>query len=173
MSSRVAAQRPGSRAEDWGRRGMDELRQARMVDEDHELALELPRAGSLPPPVRRIMLDRAPSVIDPSSVQQSAARQLEAPGVERMRLESLSVLYTGKPAVKTVDLSIRQGEVLALIGPSGCGKTTLLRTLNRLTELTATATREGRILLDGQDVDGMEATTLRRRVSMVFQQPNP
>jgi phosphate transport system ATP-binding protein len=75
--------------------------------------------------------------------------------------------------VKEVSLPIRQGEVLALIGPSGCGKTTLLRTLNRLTELTATARREGRILLDGDDVDRIEVTELRRRVSMVFQQPNP
>ncbi len=95
------------------------------------------------------------------------------PGQERMVLDELTVAYAGKPAVKAVSLDIRAGEVLALIGPSGCGKTTLLRTLNRLTELTPTATREGRILLDGQDVDELEVTALRRRVSMVFQQPNP
>jgi phosphate transport system ATP-binding protein len=76
-------------------------------------------------------------------------------------------------AVKDVSLSIRQGEVLALIGPSGCGKTTLLRTLNRLTELTPGARREGHVLLDEEDTDTMEVTALRRRVSMVFQQPNP
>ncbi|MFL5843685.1 MAG: phosphate ABC transporter ATP-binding protein [Solirubrobacteraceae bacterium] len=90
-----------------------------------------------------------------------------------MTLESLSVSYGQKLAVKEVSLNIRQGEVLALIGPSGCGKTTLLRTLNRLTELTPTAMRSGRILLDGNDVDGIEVTDLRKRVSMVFQQPNP
>ncbi|HEX6391334.1 MAG TPA: phosphate ABC transporter ATP-binding protein, partial [Solirubrobacteraceae bacterium] len=61
----------------------------------------------------------------------------------------------------------------ALIGPSGCGKTTLLRTLNRLTELTPTARRGGRILLDGVDIDEIEVTALRRKVAMVFQQPNP
>jgi phosphate transport system ATP-binding protein len=63
--------------------------------------------------------------------------------------------------------------VLALIGPSGCGKTTLLRTLNRLTELTPTARRQGTIALDGHDIDLLEVTELRRRVAMVFQQPNP
>jgi phosphate transport system ATP-binding protein len=83
------------------------------------------------------------------------------------------VFYGAKAAVKAVSLPIRQGEVLALIGPSGCGKTTLLRTLNRLTELTATARREGMIALDGQDIDTFEVTDLRRRVAMVFQQPNP
>jgi phosphate transport system ATP-binding protein len=75
--------------------------------------------------------------------------------------------------VKSVSLPIRQGEVLALIGPSGCGKTTLLRSLNRLTELTRTATLDGNISLDGEDITGLEPTMLRRRVTMVFQQPNP
>jgi phosphate transport system ATP-binding protein len=63
--------------------------------------------------------------------------------------------------------------VLALIGPSGCGKTSLLRTLNRLTELTPSAARGGEILLDGRDVHALQDTQLRARVSMVFQQPNP
>ena len=63
--------------------------------------------------------------------------------------------------------------MLALIGPSGCGKTTLLRTLNRLTELTPSAARSGRIMLDGEDIHDLPDTTLRARVAMVFQQPNP
>jgi phosphate transport system ATP-binding protein len=94
-------------------------------------------------------------------------------GPERMRLRDISVFYDGVPAVRQASLSIHQGEVLALIGPSGCGKTTLLRTLNRLTELTPTASHSGSITLDGDDIDELEATKLRTRVSMVFQQPNP
>jgi phosphate transport system ATP-binding protein len=142
---------------------------------------------ALPPPVRRIVLDQAPTVVSPGAPAAGAAttvggapaaghggtRVAGEPGEERMRLDGLSVFYGDKEAVKSVDLSIRKGEVLALIGPSGCGKTTLLRTLNRLTELTPTARRAGRIVLDGDDVDGLEVTTLRRRVAMVFQQPNP
>jgi phosphate transport system ATP-binding protein len=90
-----------------------------------------------------------------------------------MAVEGLSVSYRAKPAVKDVSLPIRQGEVLALIGPSGCGKTTMLRALNRLTELTPDATSHGRITLDGVDISQLEPTALRRRVTMVFQQPNP
>jgi phosphate transport system ATP-binding protein len=75
--------------------------------------------------------------------------------------------------VSSVSIPVRQGEVLALIGPSGCGKTTLLRSLNRLVELTPTATHTGLITLDGDDIHALEVTQLRRRVSMVFQQPNP
>jgi phosphate transport system ATP-binding protein len=90
-----------------------------------------------------------------------------------MRVEQLTVRYDAKEAVRSVTLPVRQGEVLSLIGPSGCGKTTLLRTLNRLTELTPSASWSGRITIDGEDVQGLDVTLLRRRVTMVFQQPNP
>jgi phosphate transport system ATP-binding protein len=95
------------------------------------------------------------------------------PGPERMRIDQMSVFYDGVPAVREASLAIHQGEVLALIGPSGCGKTTLLRTLNRLTELTPGARQGGTILLDGEDIHDLEDTRLRKRVAMVFQQPNP
>ncbi|HEX3174048.1 MAG TPA: phosphate ABC transporter ATP-binding protein [Solirubrobacterales bacterium] len=90
-----------------------------------------------------------------------------------MEVDGLSVSYADREAVKSVSLPVRQGEVLAMIGPSGCGKTTLLRSLNRLTELTRTARLSGRVLLDDVDIALIEPTALRRRVTMVFQQPNP
>jgi phosphate transport system ATP-binding protein len=138
-------------------------------------------AAGPPPPIRKIMLDAPPTVAPAAPVATgghaatSAAGRHERgeAGLERHALQALSVFYGDNEAVKQVSLSIRLGEVLALIGPSGCGKTTLLRTLNRLTELTPGASRGGTILLDGTDVDDLEVTTLRRRVSMVFQQPNP
>ncbi len=141
------------------------------------------RRGLPVPPIRRIRLDQPPTVVPapaggtgpavPGMAGSATRHATTTAGAERMALEHLGVAYAGKPAVKDVSLSIRQGEVLALIGPSGCGKTTLLRTLNRLTELTATASRSGTIRLEGQDIDELEVTTLRRRVAMVFQQPNP
>jgi phosphate transport system ATP-binding protein len=95
------------------------------------------------------------------------------PTVERMRIQQVSIDYGSKRAVREVSLPVCQGEVLALIGPSGCGKTTLLRSLNRLTELTRGARLSGRITLDGTDISELEPTALRRRVTMLFQQPNP
>jgi phosphate transport system ATP-binding protein len=105
----------------------------------------------------------------------SAGREsrVAVPTIDRMQVEDVSISYGAKEAVKQVSLPIRQGEVLGLIGPSGCGKTTLLRSLNRLTELTRTASMRGRITLDGADIAQFDATALRRRVTMVFQQPNP
>jgi phosphate transport system ATP-binding protein len=143
----------------------------------------------VPPPVRRIVLDREPTVVDPPAPGEKTngkghtgaafatlPRRRFRPsgeGLTRMRIEELSVAYDRKLAVSSVTLPVVKGEVLALIGPSGCGKTTLLRSLNRLTDLTPSAVRSGSITLDGEDIDGMEVTELRKRVSMVFQQPNP
>jgi phosphate transport system ATP-binding protein len=140
----------------------------------------------MPPPVRRIAIDREPHVAPPANdngagapAAASAAPQLRAPrpalaaARQGMSLESVWLAYGENWVVRDVSLPVRQGEVLALIGASGSGKTTLLRSLNRLTEITAGAARAGHIALDGQDIHSLEVNDLRRRVSMVFQQPNP
>jgi phosphate transport system ATP-binding protein len=117
------------------------------------------------------------TLLAPGAPTVSAARRGARPPVagvsERMRIESVWLAYGERWVVRDVTLPVRQGEVLALIGASGSGKTTLLRSLNRLTEITAGASRAGRITLDGQEIEELEVTRLRRRVSMVFQQPNP
>ena len=132
-----------------------------------------PEGAPAVPPVRTIVLDRAPVPVAPPQQRDAIRAASSSAGPERLRLEDVSIDYGPKQAVKSVSLSIHQGEVLALIGPSGCGKTTLLRTLNRLTELTPSASRAGRIMLDGEDIHELADTTLRSRVAMVFQQPNP
>jgi phosphate transport system ATP-binding protein len=131
------------------------------------------KIGAPVPPVRTIVLDRQPVPVRPQEQRQAVRPLHEGAGPERLTLRDVGVSYGPKEAVRSVSLSIHQGEVLALIGPSGCGKTTLLRTLNRLTELTASANRTGEILLDGDDIHDLVDTELRSRVSMVFQQPNP
>jgi phosphate transport system ATP-binding protein len=125
-------------------------------------------------PIDKLDFEAELMAIAPEQIDNSVRlERTTAPTAERLRVEDVSVFYNSKPAVKGVSLSINEGEVLALIGPSGCGKTTLLRTLNRLTELTHNARHSGRILLDGDDTDELVDTELRARVSMVFQQPNP
>ncbi|GAA5532949.1 phosphate ABC transporter ATP-binding protein PstB [Deinococcus aluminii] len=87
----------------------------------------------------------------------------------------VNIFYGEKQAVRGVNLDVRRGSVNALIGPSGCGKTTFLRAINRMHDLTPGARVTGRITLDGEDVygPGVDPVTMRRRVGMVFQKPNP
>jgi phosphate transport system ATP-binding protein len=72
-------------------------------------------------------------------------------------------------------MPIEANNVTALIGSSGCGKTTVLRSLNRMHELTPGARVEGEVVLDGHDIYGpnVDPVEVRRLVGMVFQAPNP
>lgn len=90
-------------------------------------------------------------------------------------IDGLSLAYDGRPALRDLTLAIPRHAVTAFIGPSGCGKSTLLRSLNRLHDLNDEVGREGRILLEGQDIHApeLDVAELRRRVGMVFQTPNP
>jgi phosphate transport system ATP-binding protein len=91
----------------------------------------------------------------------------------RLKISNLNFFYGPKQAVFGLSLNIPTNRITALIGPSGCGKSTFLRTLNRMNETIRNTRVEGAVLLDGQDILGMDVVGLRRRVGMVFQRPNP
>ena len=95
-------------------------------------------------------------------------------GRAKLEVEKLNLFYGDFQALKQISLRIPEKEITAFIGPSGCGKSTLLKTLNRMNDLVEGCRIEGTVRLDGQDIYGsMDVNTLRRRVGMVFQKPNP
>lgn len=96
-------------------------------------------------------------------------------GKEIISSKDLNLYYGEKQALKSVDLSINEGEITAMIGPSGCGKSTYLRCLNRMNDLIPGVTITGSIDYKGNDIYGpkTDIVELRKEIGMVFQQPNP
>ena len=93
----------------------------------------------------------------------------------KIDIKDMDLFYGSFQALKNVNLEIEPNKITAFIGPSGCGKSTLLKSLNRMNDLVEGCCIEGKILLDGQDIyaKSMDVNTLRKRVGMVFQKPNP
>src|SRR5438309_11408642 len=94
---------------------------------------------------------------------------------KRLDVKDLNLYYGKFHAVADVNLSVPPRSVTAFIGPSGCGKTTVLRTLNRMHEVTPGARMDGTVLLDDDDIygSGIDPAGVRRALGLVFQRPNP
>lgn len=94
----------------------------------------------------------------------------------QISIQSLYFTYDdGTEALKNITLDIHSNEIFVLFGPALGGKTTLLRLLNRLSDLIENAICQGIILFNGQNIfeRGMDVADLRRRISMVFAIPTP
>ncbi|MED9903777.1 MAG: phosphate ABC transporter ATP-binding protein PstB [Lachnospiraceae bacterium] len=93
----------------------------------------------------------------------------------KISVRNLNLHYGENHALKDVNMEIRENAVTAFIGPSGCGKSTFLKCINRMNDLVECAKIDGSILLDGENIyeAGVDTTLLRKKVGMVFQQPNP
>ncbi len=90
-----------------------------------------------------------------------------------LRVEHLNAFFGETRVLTDINLEVPRNQIIALMGPSGCGKTTFLRCINRLHELTPGARTEGRVYLADDDIYKLNLITLRRKVGMVFQRPNP
>jgi phosphate transport system ATP-binding protein len=114
----------------------------------------------------------------PESANVSKSNRSNVPNsasipVPKLRAVNVNFFYGTFQALYDVSLDMHTHRITALIGPSGCGKSTFLRNLNRINDIIKSAHMEGQILLDNEDVRGVDVTDLRRRVGMVFQRPNP
>ena len=90
-------------------------------------------------------------------------------------IKKLDLWYGENHALKNVNMEIKRNAITAFIGPSGCGKSTFLKTLNRMNDLVPGVRIEGQVLLDGVDIydPKVDTSMLRKKIGMVFQQPNP
>jgi phosphate transport system ATP-binding protein len=92
-----------------------------------------------------------------------------------MHSNDLTLGFDGRTVLTGVDMSFTRGTITALIGPTGSGKSTFLRTLNRMNDRVPGFTRSGDVTFDDVSLwaPSVELLTLRRRVGMLFQRPNP
>ena len=90
-------------------------------------------------------------------------------------VKNLNLFYGENQALKNINMEIKEKAITAFIGPSGCGKSTFLKTLNRMNDLIDNVRIDGQVEIDGEDIYGknVDTTVLRKKVGMVFQQPNP
>ena len=93
----------------------------------------------------------------------------------KIKVEHLNLYFGDHHVLKDINMQIKSNAVTALIGPSGCGKSTFLKTLNRMQDLVSTVKIDGLVTIDGKDIyaKDVDPTLLRKKVGMVFQQPNP
>ena len=119
-------------------------------------------------------LARPEAVAAPSALVDGEPAAPRGAAGTKMDVSHLDLSYGRTHVLRDVSLSFPEKEVCALIGPSGCGKSTLLKTLNRMNELAPGCSVSGLVTLDGTDIyRDLDAQEVRRRVGMVFQQPNP
>lgn len=92
-----------------------------------------------------------------------------------LETRDLAIYYGAFKAVTNVNVHIEQNKITAIIGPSGCGKSTLLRAFNRMNELYAGTSINGKIMFNGEDIyaKDVDPVEVRYRIGMVFQKPNP
>jgi phosphate transport system ATP-binding protein len=90
-------------------------------------------------------------------------------------IQQLNVFYEGRHVLKNISLAVPEKRITAIIGPSGCGKTTLLKSINRLTDVADGVKVSGKILVDDVNVfaNGVDVTALRKKMGFIAQLPNP
>jgi phosphate transport system ATP-binding protein len=88
-------------------------------------------------------------------------------------IKDFSFYYDSSQALRNINLAIRPKMIFTIFGPARSGKTTILKSLNRLTDLTLGTRHTGAIFLDGIDIydPKVDLTQLRRRIGMVFDLP--
>ncbi len=96
-------------------------------------------------------------------------------GRYKIQTDALNAWFGNNHVLKNVSIGVIENNTTAIIGPSGCGKSTFIRTLNRMHELVPGARTKGSVMLDDENIyaRGVDPVSIRRRVGMVFQKPNP
>ncbi len=139
-----------------------------------EAAKEAANTASAAPAESGAKADESAHVFQTARTGASLSEGAKGEPPVKFKVSDLNLYYGKFWALKNINMEIREKEITAFIGPSGCGKSTFLKTLNRMNDLIPDCKITGEVLIDGVDLYGkVDINTLRKRVGMVFQKPNP
>ena len=115
-----------------------------------------------------------PSTIETMQEKDVKVESISA-DVPIVEIDKLNVYSKGAHILKNVSTIIPKNKITVLLGPSGCGKTTLLKCLNRLTDLYPDLKVKGSIRIDGEDIfnSSSDITTIRQKMGLLLQRPYP
>jgi phosphate transport system ATP-binding protein len=93
----------------------------------------------------------------------------------KIRIENLNVFAGKQQILKNISIEIPKNKITVILGPSGCGKTTLLKCMNRLTDLYPELKVSGKIMIDHKNIleAGEDIYTLRQHMGLLSQRPYP
>lgn len=93
----------------------------------------------------------------------------------KIKVENLNLWYGDNHALHDLSMELYKNKITALIGPSGCGKSTFLRCLNRMNDLIDIVSIKGSVTVEDVNIydKKIDEVAVRKRIGMVFQQPNP
>lgn len=93
----------------------------------------------------------------------------------KIAISDLNLYYGKQHILKDINAGIPDRQITVIMGPSGCGKTTLMKSMNRLTDLTPDTHVTGSILIDGRDIlnTNDDITKIRKMMGLLAQRPYP
>jgi phosphate transport system ATP-binding protein len=93
----------------------------------------------------------------------------------KIQIENLNLSINNKVILNDVNIKIPRNKITVILGPSGCGKTTLMKTMNRLTDLYPEMKVNGNIYIDGEEIlnSKTDVTDIRKRMGLLSQRPYP
>ena len=107
------------------------------------------------------------------SEEQIVKSELNIP--DKIKTDSLSVAFSNKTVISDISLNFKKNKVTAIMGPSGCGKTVLIRSLNRMHDMSRGVKISGSVWYENKNLysDSFDPYFHRKKIGMVFQKPNP
>ncbi|MBI4712417.1 MAG: ABC transporter ATP-binding protein [Planctomycetes bacterium] len=121
--------------------------------------VDAPDAGEMPAGYSSAVSELQPTIAGSNSPAQTA-------GYKEIMFDKVWFAYDREPVLKNINLSVKRGEIIAVVGPTGSGKSTLLDLIARFYDPT-----QGAIRIDGIDIRKIRLASLLNHIAIVGQEP--